>query len=130
MGSEMCIRDSTSSDRRHGHPNPHESPRGSCQDSAASPVAGIPVVSYDIDGAREVCIDGETGYLVTAGDTQTLARRLIDLSRAPELRKKLGMRGQSFCRERFSHHVMTDKIRGIYQKLLTDQDVSQLPSEN
>ncbi|MEC8303213.1 MAG: glycosyltransferase family 4 protein [Planctomycetota bacterium] len=93
-------------------------------------LSGIPVVSYDIDGAREVCIDGETGYLVTAGDTQTLARRLIDLSRAPELRKKLGMRGQSFCRERFSHHVMTDKIRGIYQKLLTDQDVSQLPSEN
>ncbi|MEC8411701.1 MAG: glycosyltransferase, partial [Planctomycetota bacterium] len=93
-------------------------------------LAGIPVVSYDIDGAREVCIDGETGYLVTAGDTQTLARQLMDLSRAPELRKKLGMRGQSFCRERFSHHVMTDKIRGIYQKLLTDQDVSQLPSEN
>ena len=27
-------------------------------------IAGKPVVSYDIDGAREVAINGETGFLV------------------------------------------------------------------
>ena len=29
-------------------------------------IAGKPVVSYDVDGAREVVIPGETGYLLAA----------------------------------------------------------------
>ena len=40
-------------------------------------IAGKPVVSYDVDGAREVVIPGETGFLVpprdvgeTAGSTE------------------------------------------------------------
>ena len=37
-------------------------------------IAGKPVVSYDVDGAREVAIDGETGFLIPPGDTGRLMR--------------------------------------------------------
>ena len=35
---------------------------------------GKPVVAFDVDGAREVCIDGETGLLVRAGDVNRIVR--------------------------------------------------------
>ncbi|NIP84288.1 MAG: glycosyltransferase, partial [Planctomycetales bacterium] len=39
-------------------------------------IAGRPVVSYDIDGAREVVLDQVTGYLVPPRDTAALADRI------------------------------------------------------
>ena len=39
-------------------------------------IAGKPVVSYDVDGAREVVIPGETGFLVPPRDVDGLAAAL------------------------------------------------------
>jgi poly(glycerol-phosphate) alpha-glucosyltransferase len=52
---------------------------------------GCPVVSYDIKyGPREQITDGEDGFLVPAGDTALLARRVIELLRSPELVRRMG----------------------------------------
>src|SRR6266446_2470883 len=40
---------------------------------------GKPVVAFDVDGAREVCVDGETGLLVRAEDVNALADAVIRL---------------------------------------------------
>jgi poly(glycerol-phosphate) alpha-glucosyltransferase len=51
---------------------------------------GCPVVSYDIKyGPREQITDGEDGFLVPKGDTALLARRVIELLRAPELVRRM-----------------------------------------
>ena len=42
--------------------------------------AGKPVVAYDFDGADEVCLEGETGFLVRTGDVSTVTRRLLQLA--------------------------------------------------
>ena len=36
--------------------------------------AGKPVVAYDCDGAQEVCLDNETGFLVPPGDLDQSVR--------------------------------------------------------
>jgi len=81
-------------------------------------LAGVPVVSFDIDGAREVCIDDETGYLVAAGDTAALTRRLLELVQDSRLRQRLGGAGRLRCQQPFDHHFMTAKIREVYQRFL------------
>src|SRR2546426_402429 len=48
--------------------------------------AARPVVAYDCDGAREVCLPGETGFLVRPGDLNELTERLLQLAAAPQLR--------------------------------------------
>ncbi|MGH7969846.1 MAG: glycosyltransferase, partial [Limisphaerales bacterium] len=48
--------------------------------------AGRPVVAYDCDGANEVCVEGETGFLVKAGDLPRLRYRLLRLAHNAELR--------------------------------------------
>ena len=81
-------------------------------------IAGKPAVSFDIDGAREVVISDETGYLVAPRDTDRLADALIRLSQDENLRRKLGEQGQRRFTDRFRHESMTRQIRELYLQFL------------
>jgi glycosyltransferase involved in cell wall biosynthesis len=79
-------------------------------------LVGRPVVSYDVDGAREVVRDRETGFLVEPGDVPTLAARMVELSTSPSLRSSLASAGRDQCRSRFDHREMTRQICALYQR--------------
>lgn len=81
-------------------------------------LAGKPVVSFDIDGAREVTLPGRTGYLIPPRDTAQLAQAMIELVADPQLRYRLGRAGQQQFAEQFDHRVMTARIRRLYERLL------------
>lgn len=81
-------------------------------------LAGRPVISYDVDGAREVVRNDETGYLVAPGDVEALAIRILELAASPELRTKLAATGREECRSRFDHREMTGQVRALYQRVL------------
>jgi glycosyltransferase involved in cell wall biosynthesis len=87
-------------------------------------IAGKPVVSYDIDGAREVAISGETGFLVPPR-WESLIEPLIRLAGDPELRGQLGRTGQSRFTDTFRHEFMTRRIRELYERVLSGQRASQ-----
>jgi len=82
--------------------------------------AGKPVVAYDFDGADEVCLEGETGFMVHTGDTATVAQRLLQLASDAPLRERLGRRGQQFVRENFAVEKMVDNLYALYLKLAAD----------
>jgi glycosyltransferase involved in cell wall biosynthesis len=79
--------------------------------------AGKPVVAYDFDGADEVCLENETGFVVPTGDTTDAAQRLLQLAGDSALREKLGRRGQTFVRENFSIGKMVADQYDVYLKL-------------
>jgi glycosyltransferase involved in cell wall biosynthesis len=79
--------------------------------------AGLPVVSYDCDGAREVCINNETGFLVPFGDQALLRQRIVTLARDSELRRTLGRRGQEFVSSRFSVTKMVRDLHQLYMRV-------------
>jgi glycosyltransferase involved in cell wall biosynthesis len=79
--------------------------------------AARPVAAYDCDGAGEVCIDNETGFLIPPGDRATLARRLLQLAGEPDLRRRLGTQGRQFVRPRFSLETMLENLHTLYGKL-------------
>jgi glycosyltransferase involved in cell wall biosynthesis len=79
--------------------------------------AGKPVVAYDCDGAREVCLDGDTGLLLHPGDTAALGASLDRLAGDAALRQRLGERGREFVRERFPVERMVDDLYALYMKL-------------
>jgi glycosyltransferase involved in cell wall biosynthesis len=80
-------------------------------------LAGKPVVSFDVDGAREV-VDGHTGLLVPPGDAPGLTLAVEALAESPELRRKLGAAGRARCREMFDHNRMVDRIEAVYKRLV------------
>lgn len=81
-----------------------------------------PVAAYDCDGAREVCLDGETGFLVKPGDLSTLSSRIAQLAADPTLRERLGHRGQQLVREQFSVEKMVDSLHALYLRLISEQE--------
>lgn len=82
-------------------------------------IAGKPVVSYDVDGAREVVINDETGYLVPPQTVAPLADALVRLAGDAELRARLGGRGRERFTEQFRHEHMTEQLRILYQEILS-----------
>ena len=81
-------------------------------------LAGRPVVSFDIDGAKEVCISDETGYLIEPRDITALTTAILKLANSKSLREQLGNRGQQMCETMYPHQIMTKKIRTVYEQLL------------
>jgi glycosyltransferase involved in cell wall biosynthesis len=79
-------------------------------------LAGVPVVSYDCDGAGEVCITGNTGELVKTGDSASLGEAMVKLA-LNEHRKTMGETGRAFCLERFDTNVMVRQIEKLYLEL-------------
>lgn len=81
-------------------------------------ISGRPVVSYDVDGAREVAIPGETGHLIAPRDVAGVATALCELAGDPELRRQLGTEGRRRFTDIFRHEHMTAQIRSLYERLL------------
>lgn len=76
-----------------------------------------PVVACDCDGAAEVCISGETGFLIRPGDGAALAANLVQLAENKTLRERMGERGQEFVSRHFAVEMMVDNIYSLYRKL-------------
>jgi len=83
--------------------------------------AARPVVAYDCDGAKEICIENKTGFLLHPGDLAGLRERLLQLAVDSELRQRLGKCGQQFVRENFSVERMVDELHVLYLKLAQNQ---------
>lgn len=81
-------------------------------------LAGKPVISFDVDGAREVCITGETGVLVPARDIEGLKSAICQLADDPALRTSLGQEGRRRFADQFDHRAMTRRIRSLYEEVL------------
>jgi glycosyltransferase involved in cell wall biosynthesis len=64
--------------------------------------ARVPVVATAVGGTPEVVVNGQTGFLVPAGDAERFAARLIDLLRHPEWRQAFGAAGQKRIHDQFS----------------------------
>jgi glycosyltransferase involved in cell wall biosynthesis len=79
--------------------------------------AARPVVAYDCDGAREACLDQQTGLLIQAGDLKGLTESILRLANDEKLRREFGARGQTFVRENFGVEQMVENIYLLYRKL-------------
>jgi glycosyltransferase involved in cell wall biosynthesis len=82
-------------------------------------IAGKPAVSFDVDGAREVVISGETGWLVPPLAVDQLADALIRLAVSPEERTRLGGQGRARFTDQFRHETMTRRLRELYGRILS-----------
>ena len=85
--------------------------------------AARPVVAYDCDGAGEVCLDNQTGFLIPPGDKACFTESLLALATNPALRERLGRHGQSFVKERFPVERMVDELHALYLKLASQRSV-------
>ncbi len=65
--------------------------------------AGKPVVAYDFDGADEVCLENETGFIIKTGDIDGAAQRLSQLAQRSGIEKAVGAAGSKIRARKFLH---------------------------
>lgn len=79
---------------------------------------GLPLVTTDVPGCREVVTDGEDGLLVPVRDAHALAASIARLQDDPELAKSLGRAARAKACEQFDEKQVIARTLAIYRKLL------------
>ena len=83
--------------------------------------AGKPVVSYDFDGANELCQNGDTGFLISSGDFHGVAAALEQLAGNPSLCQRLGKTGRDFVAANFRVDKMVQDQLAVYKRLALER---------
>ncbi len=83
--------------------------------------AGLPVVAFDVAGAREAVLAGETGLLARTADVPSLLQVMTQLVENPQERQKMGAAGQARMRESFSIEEMIDRHVSLYESILHER---------
>jgi len=76
-----------------------------------------PVVSFDVDGAREV-VNDRTGRLIEPRNVRQLTDACAELVSHPQLRVTLGRAGREFVKDKFAPETMVNTIEEVYHKVL------------
>ncbi len=80
--------------------------------------AALPVVASAVGGVGESVRDGESGFLVPAGEDQPLGARIRELLVDPGLRVRLGARGRVLYQEHFALDQTVSKTLAVYRDVL------------
>ena len=85
-----------------------------CLSIIESNIAGVPAIGTDSGGVREVIKHGETGYLVSVGDSDKLAERMEELLADDAKRKAFGEHAKKRAESMFMADQMTKRIEKLY----------------
>jgi glycosyltransferase involved in cell wall biosynthesis len=78
---------------------------------------GVPIVSTDVGGMRELVPDEDTGRLVPTGDADALAREIETLLRSERTRKEIAGAARTHLDREFSTERMLARLASIYREL-------------
>lgn len=79
--------------------------------------SGIPVVSLDGKGNRDLIQDGINGFIVDQDDIETFVYRINDLIKDKELYSRIALKGQESAKK-YDIRNYTDQLIQIYQNAL------------
>ena len=84
---------------------------------------GKPVIASDHGGARETILEGKTGWLFPAGNSDALAEILNLVLNLPEsLSHSFRERAMAHIKNNFSKTSMCDKTLNVYSEVLADRN--------
>jgi glycosyltransferase involved in cell wall biosynthesis len=78
---------------------------------------GIPAVLSDVGGAREMVVDGETGFVFQTDDVEQFIAAMNAL-RENDTAKVMGMAAHRFVNAHFTHKSMVDRYEQLFGALV------------
>lgn len=80
--------------------------------------AGVPVISTDVGGVRDIFEDGKSGFIIKRGDIETYIEKLRLLVEDSALRQNFSNFGQQSVLDKFSYHRLVKDMSSYYKSLL------------
>lgn len=91
--------------------------------------AGLPIVTTDVPGCREIVRDRVTGFLVPPREIGALADALARLLESDQLRQRMGTAGRQYFEERFTTTAVLGAFSHCYSLLAMPLSL-KLPAAN
>jgi glycosyltransferase involved in cell wall biosynthesis len=79
---------------------------------------GTPVIGSNVGGIKYTVVDGETGFLIPPKDPETLAERLAELLRDPELLERFREESLRRVNEHFTWEKVAAALCNVYERVL------------
>lgn len=80
--------------------------------------SGLPLITTDVPGCREVVTNEVDGLLVPVRDSEALARAIARLHDDPALRARLGAAARETVLKKFDERIVIELTLGIYEEVL------------
>ncbi|MGD0463938.1 MAG: glycosyltransferase family 4 protein [Tepidisphaeraceae bacterium] len=92
-------------------------------------LAGIPAITYDIDGNREGVQDGVTGILLRPFDVQKMYEAIGALAKDESLRRRMGQAGREFALGRFDAKAMVQALDRLYREIRNQKSETRMTNQ-
>ena len=79
---------------------------------------GVPTVTTDVAGAKELVVDGATGYVLPQGDAKGLADALNAIAANRALRQKMAQASRERVEREFSFDNRLRQVEALYERVL------------
>ena len=80
--------------------------------------AGLPVVSTDVGGVRDILEDGQAGFVIKRENIETYIEKLRLLVEDSSLRRKFSIFGEQNVMDKYSYHRLVKDMSSYYKSLL------------
>ena len=78
---------------------------------------GLPIVTTDVRGCRQVAVEGETGLLVPVRDPVALTEAISYLATNEQARRRMGIAAHALAAREFDQQQIIDTTLGVYERL-------------
>lgn len=84
---------------------------------------GLPVITSNVTGCKEIIDDGENGFLVDYKNISDIVKKLKELIDNYELREKMSLKSRKKAEEEFDTKVIIKKYMDLYEQLIRDKRI-------
>lgn len=88
---------------------------------------GMPVIGTTTGGSREIFRHRDNSLTYTAGNSEELGERILDLANSPSLRARIAVTGQSEVRNTYALPIIVDQIERYLTETLSTWQQPGLP---
>jgi len=83
--------------------------------------AARPVVATRVGGVPDIVLDKKSGYLVQSKNAEGLARGILDLLRAPDRAREMGLAGRAAVYPKYASETLLANVEKLYLELLRER---------
>jgi glycosyltransferase involved in cell wall biosynthesis len=84
--------------------------------------SGLPVISTNVGGVKDIIVNGKSGTLVEPNDLSNFTKNLTELVENEELRLNMGKYGEQFVFKKFHYKTFCSQMENIYYNLLKESN--------
>ena len=86
---------------------------------------GLPAVTTDVRGCRDVVVNGRSGLITPLGNVAALADAITDLLLNPTKRRQMGQAARQLAIAQFDEQAVFAQVEAEYEQLLQEQGMAQ-----